>query len=44
MSQLGNAAHLLGIRPWEWELLSVEEADQMLDWLDQYEAEMKKVG
>jgi hypothetical protein len=44
MRSLGNAAHLLGIRPWEWELLTVDEADQLLDWLDRYEAEMKRVG
>ncbi|GAA2351786.1 hypothetical protein [Streptomyces carpaticus] len=37
MRQLGNAAHLLGVRPWEWSLLTVEEADHLLDWLDAYE-------
>lgn len=42
MKQLGNAAHLLGIRPWEWELLTWVEADQMLDWLEKYEAKMKE--
>lgn len=44
MRQLGNAAHLLGIRPWEWDLVSVEDADAALDWLERYEAEMKKAG
>lgn len=44
MRQLGNAAHLLGIRPWEWQLLTVEEADAMLAWLDRYKADMEKAG
>jgi hypothetical protein len=30
------ASHLLGIRPWEWELLSVQAADVVLDWLEEY--------
>jgi len=42
MRHLGNAAHLLGIRPWEWDLLTVDEADRMLDWLDRYEEELKR--
>ncbi|MFE2559899.1 hypothetical protein ACFXGT_28515 [Streptomyces sp. NPDC059352] len=40
MRQLGNAAHLLGIRPWEWDLMTVEQTDQVLDWLDTYKASM----
>ncbi|MEU0102390.1 hypothetical protein [Streptomyces sp. NPDC006267] len=34
---MGNAAHLLGIRPWEWDLMTVEQADAVLYWLDAYE-------
>ncbi|MGW4852225.1 hypothetical protein ACWEPZ_13470 [Streptomyces sp. NPDC004288] len=40
MRQLGNAAHLLHIRPWEWDLMTVEQADAALDWLDSYKASM----
>lgn len=36
MRQLGNAAHLLGVRPWEWQLLTVDETDALLAWLDDY--------
>lgn len=25
---------MLGIRPWEWPLLTVEETDAVLDWLE----------
>jgi hypothetical protein len=42
--QLGNAAHLLGIRPWEWDRMTVEDTDRALDWLERYEAEMKKAS
>jgi hypothetical protein len=31
---------LLGVRPDDWERLTVEEADHLLDWLDQYAADM----
>jgi hypothetical protein len=34
--QLGNAAHLVGVRPWEWSLLTVEEEDGLLGWLEAY--------
>ncbi|MFE1543605.1 hypothetical protein ACFW61_24435 [Streptomyces microflavus] len=34
---MGNAAHLLGILPKDWEEMTVEQADAYLDWLDQYE-------
>lgn len=37
MRRLGDAAHLLGIRPWEWDLMTVEHADHVLAWLDAYE-------
>lgn len=39
---MGNAAHLLGVRPWEWELLSVQDADAVMDWLEDYEAQQQK--
>lgn len=39
---MGNAAHLLGIRPWEWHLMTVEDTDSVLDWLDRYQAEMER--
>lgn len=42
MKHLGNAAHLLGVRPWEWDLVTVEDADRLLDWLERYEEEMKR--
>ncbi|MFF4576921.1 hypothetical protein ACFY15_00690 [Streptomyces sp. NPDC001373] len=37
MRRLGDASHLLGIRPWEWRLLDVEEAEHVHAWLDSYE-------
>lgn len=36
LRQLGNAARLLGVRPWEWALCTVEQTDALLDWLDAY--------
>jgi hypothetical protein len=27
----------LGIRPWEWRLMTVAETDHVLDWLDEYQ-------
>ncbi|MET9952392.1 hypothetical protein ABZ135_12695 [Streptomyces sp. NPDC006339] len=35
---MGNAAHLLGIKPDDWAGLTVEETDALLDWLDAYKA------
>lgn len=40
MRQLGNAAHLLHIRPWDWDRLTVEYADALLDWLDSYKEQL----
>ncbi|MFD4660839.1 hypothetical protein ACFWP2_35080 [Kitasatospora sp. NPDC058444] len=40
MRRLGDAAHLLGIRPWEWALMTVEETDRVLAWLDSYEQQV----
>lgn len=40
MRQLGNAAHLLGVKPWQWDLMTVEQADAVLDWLDAYKRDM----
>jgi hypothetical protein len=40
MRRLGDAAHLLGIRPWEWNLLTIEQAEHVLDWLDSYEQQL----
>ncbi|MGW0537806.1 DUF2949 domain-containing protein [Streptomyces sp. NPDC003032] len=37
LRRLGDAAHLLGIRPWQWGLMTVEQCDHILDWLDAYE-------
>lgn len=37
MRHIGNGAHLLHIRPWEWDLLSVEQEDAVLFWLDDYQ-------
>lgn len=42
MKHLGNAAHLLGVRPWEWGLLSVQDADALMNWLEDYEAQQDK--
>lgn len=44
MRHIGNAANLLGIRPWEWDLMNVEDTDRALDWLERYEEDMKKAG
>lgn len=40
MRQLGNAAHLLHVRPWEWQRMTVEQTDALLDWLDDYKQQM----
>lgn len=40
MRHLGNAAHLLGMRPRDWDLVTVEEADLLLKWLDDYAEQM----
>ncbi|MCX4752889.1 hypothetical protein [Kitasatospora purpeofusca] len=40
MRRLGDAAHLLGVRPWEWQLLDVEETEQLHAWLDGYEKQV----
>lgn len=37
MRRLGDAAHLLHMRPRDWDACTVEEADFLLDWLDGYE-------
>lgn len=49
MRQLGNAAHLLGIKARDWDTFTVEETDAYLAWLDAYaqaqaeaEAEMQR--
>lgn len=39
---LGVAAHVLGIRPWEWRLMTAEETDRICDWLDEYLADMRR--
>lgn len=44
MRHLALAAKVLGIRPWEWSLLTVEEADYVCDALDQYEKEMQELA
>jgi hypothetical protein len=31
---------LLHIRPWEWALLTVEETDAVLNWLDEYRKQL----
>lgn len=36
MRYLGDAAHLLGIVGRGWDVLTVEETDRYLDWLDAY--------
>lgn len=40
MRRLGDAAHLLGIKPWEWDLLTVEQEENLLGWIDSYEEQM----
>jgi hypothetical protein len=30
--------------PRDWDLLTVEEADHLLDWLDAYQAQMEKAA
>jgi hypothetical protein len=40
LRRLGDAAHLLGMTPRDWDLVTVEEADLLLDWLDAYTDEM----
>jgi hypothetical protein len=42
LSWLGNAAHLLGIKPDDWARFTVEETDVLLDWLDQYAQQIKE--
>ncbi|MBN0043125.1 hypothetical protein JS756_03140 [Streptomyces actuosus] len=37
MRRLGDAAHLLGMRPRDWDTCTVEETDALLAWLDAYE-------
>lgn len=32
----------MNVRPWEWELMTVEETDGILDWLDAYEQAQRK--
>jgi hypothetical protein len=44
VKHLGNAAHLLDIRPWEWDLLTVEQADHVLDWLDEYKKDVDEAN
>ncbi|MEU9597203.1 hypothetical protein AB0E06_10365 [Streptomyces sp. NPDC048109] len=41
---MGNAAHLLHITPRDWDLLTVEETDHLLGWLDEYLAQMEKAA
>lgn len=31
---MGYAAMKMGIRPWEWQLLTVEEADYVVKWCE----------
>jgi hypothetical protein len=40
LKHLGNAAHLLNMTPRDWDLVTVEEADLLLAWLDAYADEM----
>jgi hypothetical protein len=42
MRQLGNAAHLLGIKARDWETFTVAETDAYLDWLDSYKEQLDK--
>lgn len=44
MRHLSLASKVLGIRPWEWQLLTVEEADSICDALDEYEKEMQEMA
>jgi hypothetical protein len=44
LRRLGDAAHLLGVRPWEWDRLTVEEEDYLLAWLDSYEKQLNEAG
>jgi hypothetical protein len=44
VKQIGNAAHLLNIRPWEWDLLTVQQADHVLDWLDAYKKDLDEAN
>jgi hypothetical protein len=32
------------IRPWEWDLMTVEQEDRVLDWLDAYEEAQAKAA
>jgi hypothetical protein len=41
---VGYAAHLLHIRPWEWSLLTVEETDHVLEWLDAYKKDLDEAN
>jgi hypothetical protein len=40
--EFSNAAHLLGVRPDDWERFTVEETDHLLDWLDAYAKDIEK--
>ncbi|MFJ6617582.1 hypothetical protein ACIQOW_08405 [Kitasatospora sp. NPDC091335] len=42
MRRIGDAAHLLGIRPWEWQLMTVEDTDRVHAWLDSYEQQINE--
>lgn len=42
MKHMATAAKQLGIRPWEWALLTVEEADAVCDICDQYVKDCEK--
>lgn len=44
MRHLALASKVLGIRPWEWSRLTVEEADGVCDALDAYEQEMQEMA
>jgi hypothetical protein len=33
---MGLASKVMGIRPWEWTLMTVEEADYVVEWLREY--------
>ena len=44
MRRLGDAAHLLGIKGRDWDVLTVEETDAYLGWLDAYIEAQKKAN
>lgn len=37
-------AHLLGIRPLEWDRLTVGQTAALVGWVEKYQAEMKKAA